>query len=64
LLDRLNADLQITERGPNWFRYRTLKPEDVNPAVLKRLAQLDQPVITLSEVERSLEDVYLKIVEQ
>jgi ABC-2 type transport system ATP-binding protein len=63
LLPRLGAELNIVERGANWFRYRTTKPESENPALLKRLTELSQPVLTLSEVERSLEDVYLKIVQ-
>jgi ABC-2 type transport system ATP-binding protein len=64
LLPRLGNELEIVERGADWFRYRTAQPEATNPALLKRLAELAQPVFTLSEVERSLEDVYLKIVQQ
>ena len=64
LLGRLGSDLAVTESGSHWFRYRTQYPAITNPDVLKRLAALDQQVVTLSEVERSLEDVYLKIVEQ
>jgi ABC-2 type transport system ATP-binding protein len=62
LISKLDGGPNIMERGPNWFRYRTACPETENPALLKRLAELDQPVVTLSEVERSLEDVYLKII--
>ena len=62
LASKLDGGLHIMESGPNWFRYRTTCPETANPALLKRLAELDQSVVTLSEVERSLEDVYLKII--
>lgn len=62
LVAQLDGSLHITERGPDWFRYSTARPQIENPALLKRLAELDQPVITLSEVERSLEDVYMKII--
>ncbi len=64
VLQQLGHELRITEYGLTWFRYRTTHPEAVNPALLRRLAELDQPVFTLSEVERSLEDVYLKIVQE
>jgi ABC-2 type transport system ATP-binding protein len=58
------ADLvEIESRGADWFRYRTPSPETTNPALLNRLAGLDARVLTLSEVPRSLEDVYLSIVE-
>jgi ABC-2 type transport system ATP-binding protein len=63
LLGRLGA-LDIAAHGPDWFRYRTTHPQTDNPALLKQLDALGAPVVTLSEVERRLEDVYLKIVEQ
>jgi len=62
LMAELGFELSVVERGANWFRYRTSCPERDNPILLKRLAELDQPVITLSAVERSLEDVYMKII--
>ncbi len=40
------------------------RPEVINPLLIQRLAQEGAEVITLSEVPRSLEDVYLKIVEE
>jgi len=38
-------------------------PTQFNPRLLLTLAQQETPVITLSEVNRSLEEVYLRIVE-
>jgi hypothetical protein len=35
----------------------------VNPLILQRLAEQHVPVVTLAEVPRSLEDVYLRVVE-
>ena len=64
LLERLGTSLDIAAVGPNWFRYRTTNPEADNPAVLARLHELGQRVISLSPVERRLEEVYLRIVEQ
>ena len=59
------ADLVTVEtHGENWFRYRTAAPEAVNPRLLQRLAERGTPVVTLSEVPRSLEDVYLRIVNE
>jgi ABC-2 type transport system ATP-binding protein len=55
--------VQVESAGEDWFRYRTSSPEITNPALLTRLAGLDARVLTLSEVPRSLEDVYLRIVE-
>jgi ABC-2 type transport system ATP-binding protein len=58
------ADLvEVESWGEDWFRYRTPSPETTNPALLNRLAGLDARVLTLSEVPRSLEEVYLSIVE-
>jgi ABC-2 type transport system ATP-binding protein len=58
------ADLiQVESWGDDWFRYRTPLPETTNPALLARLAGLDAKVLTLSPVPRSMEDVYLQIIE-
>jgi ABC-2 type transport system ATP-binding protein len=62
-LSELTDLVQIEDQGDNWFRYRTPSPERTNPALLARLAGLDAQVLTLSEVSRSVEEVYLRIVE-
>jgi ABC-2 type transport system ATP-binding protein len=62
-LDDLADLVKVESWGENWFRYRTSSPETTNPALLSRLAGRDAQVLTLSEVPRSLEDVYLRIVE-
>ena len=64
LLPLLTELIDIEERGETWLRYRTAWPEVINPILIQRLAQEGTEVITLSEVPRSLEDVYLKIVEE
>ncbi len=46
--------------GERRVRYRTASPETTNPSLLRALAQADVPVITLSEVPQSLEEVYLR----
>jgi ABC-2 type transport system ATP-binding protein len=62
-LAELDDLVEIESWGEDWFRYRTPTPEEANPAVLRRLAGMDAKVLTLSEVPRSLEEVYLRIVE-
>ncbi len=61
-LPEIGELVQVEERGDTWFRYRTSSPETTNPALLARLAGLEARVLTLSEVPRSLEEVYLCIV--
>lgn len=62
-LEELTDLVKVESSGEDWFRYRTSSPETTNPALLNRLAGQDARVLTLSEVPRSLEDVYLSIVE-
>ena len=55
--------LDLIGQGADWVRYRTDQPAVVNPATIAWLAERRAPVLALSEVERSLEDVYLQVVE-
>ena len=58
------ADLvEVVASGADWLRYRAADPVAVNPLILQRLAEQRIPVVTLAEVPRSLEDVYLRVVE-
>jgi ABC-2 type transport system ATP-binding protein len=67
-LDGLLPDLEdlvtVEDHGDTWLRYRTGDPERVNPRLLQQLAERGVPVVTLSEVPRSLEEVYLRIVDE
>jgi ABC-2 type transport system ATP-binding protein len=67
-LDGLLPDLEdlvtVEDHGDTWLRYRTSEPERINPRLLQQLAERGTPVITLSEVPRSLEEVYLQIVNE
>jgi len=58
----LPGDLSMTGRGPNWLRYRTTSPEQENPRVLLSLFDQGYPVVSLQEVPRSLENVYLQAI--
>jgi len=62
LLPLLQDLVQVQECGVDWVRYTTSTPEMVNPQLVQRLSERGVPVITLSEVPRSLEEVYLRIV--
>jgi len=64
LLPLITDLIDVEERGETWLRYRTAQPEVINPLLIQRLAREGTKVITLSEMPRSLEDVYLKIVEE
>lgn len=61
-LKDLPEGVNLLARGENWLRYRTAQPELVNPRLLARLTAAGVPVLTLAEVNRSLEDVYLQVI--
>jgi ABC-2 type transport system ATP-binding protein len=62
LLPDLAQQVKVVEQGDVWLRYRTENPAAENPRLLRWLADHDAGVVTLSEVTRSLEDVYLRVV--
>jgi ABC-2 type transport system ATP-binding protein len=61
-VDELLPKIEVTSRGPNWFRYRTDQPDQTNPAILRSLIDAGLPVVRLQEVSRSLEQVYLQAI--
>ncbi|NIM94333.1 MAG: ATP-binding cassette domain-containing protein [Anaerolineales bacterium] len=52
----------LIDCGENWIRFVTTDPLSVNPQVLELLAEAGHRVVTLSQVWRSLEEVYLRVV--
>lgn len=58
----LPGDLQVIARGEDWLRYQAPDPAGANPRVLAAAAAAAVPVMLLTEVGRSLEDVYLRVV--
>jgi ABC-2 type transport system ATP-binding protein len=64
LLPQLAELVQVHEYGDTWLRYATPTPERVNPRLVEHLTGLGVPIVTLSEVPRSLEEVYLRIVDE
>ncbi len=63
-LEWLHRELDVVAQGEDWLRFRTRAPREDNPRVLQRLISEGVPVVTLSEVPRSLEMVYLQIVNE
>jgi ABC-2 type transport system ATP-binding protein len=52
----------LTRQGPDWLRFRTQEPARANPLILRALLDQGLPVLSLYEVPRSLEEVYLQAV--
>lgn len=62
--ESLGDMVNIVETGERWIRYRTDFPHETNPHVLRRAIEKDIDVLTLSQLSRNLEDVYLEIVKE
>ncbi len=58
----LPEEIDTLDAGENWVRFRVTNPEEVNPKVLESMAEAGLPVVTLTEVGRSLEEVYLQVI--
>ncbi len=56
--------LDVESHGETWVRYWSSNPASENPPLLHWLSEQKVDVVTLSEVPRSLEEVYLRVVEQ
>jgi ABC-2 type transport system ATP-binding protein len=63
LVHHLENRMKIVAHGQDWIRFTVSDPTQFNPSLLTDLARQNIPIITLSEVSRSLEEVYLRIVE-
>ena len=63
LVDDLSERVNVVSAGQDWVRYTVANPHEFNPSLLQTLSQQKVPVVTLSEVPRSLEEIYLRIVE-
>ncbi len=62
-LQALPQEVTAIDNGDTWLRYRTSLPSRDNPKVLRAMERAGVDVVTLSDVGRSLEDVYLRVVE-
>jgi ABC-2 type transport system ATP-binding protein len=63
LAPMLDDLVRVEAAGDDWLRYRCVDPQHVNPQIIARLAAQRLPIVALTEVPRSLEDVYLSIVD-
>jgi ABC-2 type transport system ATP-binding protein len=62
-VNMLPSDVRILEQGDRWIRYEVEHPDAANPNVINAMMQAGVPIVTLAEIERSLEDLYLRVVE-
>ncbi len=62
VVDHFPDEVRIVEVGEDWLRYRAADPERHNPLVLQQLMSAGFPIVTLAEVGRDLEAVYLRVV--
>jgi ABC-2 type transport system ATP-binding protein len=53
---------KMTGHGADWLRFQSDHPEAFNPSLLHSLLSQEYPVVSLQEVPRSLEAVYLQAV--
>jgi ABC-2 type transport system ATP-binding protein len=61
-LERLRGVVAVEPVSDTSFRYRTADPRHLNPLLLDRLRDAGVSVVSLGEVPRSFESVYLQIV--
>jgi len=60
----LHGMVEVDKFGLNWLQYRTPDPYKTNPQVLAKCNELGFEVVTLSQVTKTLEDIYLQVVEE
>jgi len=58
----LPKEVEVTEQGENWLRYKVTSPDDTNPQVLQKLVSAGFLIVRVEEIKRSLESVYLQAV--
>jgi ABC-2 type transport system ATP-binding protein len=58
----LPAGVALSGNNGSRLRFRVERPQESNPLLLRQLAEIHAPVVTLQEVSRSLEQVYLKVM--
>ncbi|HEX8681056.1 MAG TPA: ABC transporter ATP-binding protein [Ardenticatenaceae bacterium] len=63
-LDELRGLVSVVAGGDCWFHFEAENPALTHPRLLRRLDALGHSVLALSEVPRSLETLYLRILEQ
>jgi ABC-2 type transport system ATP-binding protein len=64
LADNLREVVEVAAVGGDWLDFVAPEPTKTNPMILRRVIEAGADVLTLSQQSRTLEDVYLKIVEE
>jgi ABC-2 type transport system ATP-binding protein len=64
LIPLLHDLVKPEQVGPDFACYRCAEPHAVNPHILARLTEQNIPILSLNQMSRSLEEVYLHIVGQ
>jgi len=59
---KLPSGATLTSSGPDWVRYHVDNAQQMNPVILHDLLEQGLPVVSLQEVPRSLEQVYLQAI--
>lgn len=59
----LPPGVELQESGPDWIRFQSADPQRLNPMVIEAISSAGIQIVTLSEVKRSLEEVYLSVME-
>jgi ABC-2 type transport system ATP-binding protein len=59
---KIPAGVEILDKKPLKLRFRSDNPDEINSLFLQNLSAAKAPVLTLEEVPRSLEQVYLKVM--
>ncbi len=60
--EAMPPDVPVVAWGPNWIRYYARDPERENPRILAAVMARGIPVVSLAEVPRPLEAIYLQIL--
>lgn len=61
IIESING-LSDVRYSKNRIFYRCENPETLNPVVVKRLVEADAKILSLSETEKTLEDLYMKLI--
>jgi ABC-2 type transport system ATP-binding protein len=64
LAQDLGEMVTIDNYGLNWLHYKTPDPYTTNPRVLAKCHELGVGVVTLSQLTKTLEDIYLQVVSE
>lgn len=64
LVKALEPLIKVDNFGINWLQYYARDPYTTNPKVLEKCHALGAQVVTLSQATKTLEDIYLQVVQE